>query len=1160
MATDNITKEVLIRLKLDTSDQEKKSAALGVTISDLTAKQKAFKKEMENQKLGDAERLKAAESYKQIGRELKDAKEKQAALDKELLNNKRIVTENVGSNQQLKALLSSLTAEYNKMGETTKTQTERGKFLTKTIREISDTLKANESAVGDNYRNVGNYPKEELAGFIAALKKSNVELEQQKEVIQKSKPTQSGFLKVTKDGTVQIKAMTNALDANTGELISNEEAYSSVTSEIELNNAAIEEAERTLIGFNKVNSDGQVQTTKYANNLAGLKQKVADLSKTLQTQTIGTKEFEATNKAISDTSLKILEVQGKVDEFGNKEPKNLKKKSFDDLGDAVAGVTAAVQLSELAFGKSNNTAEAQARILKFVAIQQAAVNLAKGAGAVADQGSAIAAKIFNKETGLMAKAQGLLTQALGKSTGAARLFKGALIGTGIGAIILLLTELIFNFETVSNYVKRAVNAYRDWVASISDGNKVIKFLSELLLLVASPLVTIIRLIADFEGTVKSFQNSLLDVAHKLSDITADIPILGAVIKALVTQVENTINSFNRLATSIGLMGKPKFKVDIEALTKFYDEFRAAVDQSQVSIKNQIELLNAQGNKSREVAKLQRQLLLENIKAEQQAFNVAEEMRKKTGLQENQLRGEQYKLYIEKKNARDKAINDLKVFEAEQVRLANERKIRILKQELDLENELIAMRNEFIDMEYERNVAAENLDYKLKVQGLNDRRKALSLDHELTKKEIDQFDNLMWLTEYQHQENLIELEVEENIRKDEIRKEQQAKRIEAEKNTFTYRINQLRLSNEQELLELETFNVSTALNNDEKLEEEKSFQLKKLEIQRKGIEDQLKESLRFLNEQQQLSKQGGFIGIISDANILATKDKIEQLKKLFAELGIEIKKVQQTSIVSPQFSAKFQQGVQEALGVLDAFNDAVNASFAAQQAAIDKTTKANIKGIEDTTLTKLQKEELIKKEELKSQKEKYDLQIQQFNFNKGIQIVTAIANTAQAVIAALTNPVPFAGAILAGIAAATGAVQIGIIAAQQPPPPPFYEGGYTGEGNPKGVSNRLGKKSYTYHNDEYVVPSKVLRTNRGSKLVQQLDLMRTNKIGSLGLEGFADGGYTSSQLKSNITNANDLKIIASQIVDGVASIQNVVLVSDINRVNGQLNKAKVKTSL
>lgn len=105
---------------------------------------------------------------------------------------------------------------------------------------------------------------------------------------------------------------------------------------------------------------------------------------------------------------------------------------------------------------------------------------------------------------------------------------------------------------------------------------------------------------------------------------------------------------------------------------------------------------------------------------------------------------------------------------------------------------------------------------------------------------------------------------------------------------------------------------------------------------------------------------------------------------------------------------------------------------------------------------------------------------------------------------------------AGIA--TAAVQIGLITAafegvkaliNKEPQAEFYEGGYTGEGNPRSESKALGTKDYVYHKDEYVVPSKVLNDPQGAKLVMALENMRVSNPIKLGGIGKADGGFASN---------------------------------------------------
>jgi len=75
---------------------------------------------------------------------------------------------------------------------------------------------------------------------------------------------------------------------------------------------------------------------------------------------------------------------------------------------------------------------------------------------------------------------------------------------------------------------------------------------------------------------------------------------------------------------------------------------------------------------------------------------------------------------------------------------------------------------------------------------------------------------------------------------------------------------------------------------------------------------------------------------------------------------------------------------------------------------------------------------------KFEAESRELKLKAWKQSKAIAITQAVINTANAVMAQLSNPTPYVGIVLAALAAATGAVQIGIIASQKPPK--FAEGG------------------------------------------------------------------------------------------------------------------------
>ena len=82
--------------------------------------------------------------------------ERRAAV-KEVQNYKTAQDAELGSNERMKAQLKILTDQYNALSHEERENTEAGQEMGKNIKDLTDKLKSNESAVGDNRRNVGNY-------------------------------------------------------------------------------------------------------------------------------------------------------------------------------------------------------------------------------------------------------------------------------------------------------------------------------------------------------------------------------------------------------------------------------------------------------------------------------------------------------------------------------------------------------------------------------------------------------------------------------------------------------------------------------------------------------------------------------------------------------------------------------------------------------------------------------------------------------------------------------------------------------------------------------------------------------------------------------------------------------------------------------------------
>jgi len=103
---------------------------------------------------------------KQTSQEFIDNKMKLKELNEEyrtaekLINLKTIADKEAeGSNQKLKASVSLLTHEYNKLSDSERENTEKGKKLTRELAMQVYQLKKNEEAVGDHRRSVGDYQK-----------------------------------------------------------------------------------------------------------------------------------------------------------------------------------------------------------------------------------------------------------------------------------------------------------------------------------------------------------------------------------------------------------------------------------------------------------------------------------------------------------------------------------------------------------------------------------------------------------------------------------------------------------------------------------------------------------------------------------------------------------------------------------------------------------------------------------------------------------------------------------------------------------------------------------------------------------------------------------------------------------------------------------------
>lgn len=206
-------------------------------------------------------------------------------------------------------------------------------------------------------------------------------------------------------------------------------------------------------------------------------------------------------------------------------------------------------------------------------------------------------------------------------------------------------------------------------------------------------------------------------------------------------------------------------------------------------------------------------------------------------------------------------------------------------------------------------------------------------------------------------------------------------------------------------------------------------------------------------------------------------------------------------------------------------------------------------------------ELISQEEFEKKREAIErkafnkqkrLQIAQVAISLATELANIAANSAGNPLNAFTAGT--AGAAqniaLAKIAIARSAVQTGIIASQQ-----FAEGGYTGDGFGSPDSTGF-KPAGVVHEGEYVVPKRVLESQKGGRLVGALESMRLNKPTPLSNIGFANGGLAGVGSSIDISDMeNRIAMAVSRSVSSIQVINNATdTVTEAVRVNNIQSEA------
>lgn len=139
--------DILLKITFDGQNAVKTTTELRLSIEKLKVEQKVLE---ENLKTGNITIKDAEQKQTLLNAKLKEAQREYREVTKFVNDTTAANRAQIGSIEGNRIKLSQLTAEYVKAGKPTAQQTAQ-------IKALSDTLKKQESAIGDTRRNVGNY-------------------------------------------------------------------------------------------------------------------------------------------------------------------------------------------------------------------------------------------------------------------------------------------------------------------------------------------------------------------------------------------------------------------------------------------------------------------------------------------------------------------------------------------------------------------------------------------------------------------------------------------------------------------------------------------------------------------------------------------------------------------------------------------------------------------------------------------------------------------------------------------------------------------------------------------------------------------------------------------------------------------------------------------
>ena len=383
---------------------------------------------------------------------------------------------------------------------------------------------------------------------------------------------------------------------------------------------------------------------------------------------------------------------------------------------------------------------------------------------------------------------------------------------------------------------------------------------------------------------------------------------------------------------------------------------------------------------------------------------------------------------------------------------------------------------------------------------------------------------------------VEYEKQEQAELTQVREKYSAKEVERTLKEMNDCLAVKKREKAEELLQIQDLDTAKeALRgqiSDKELSQIKTLEEAKKALRRKADEEILKESLASFEAQKKLLMDylQTVTGEAKDKLIEDIQKVEEQMTKVKEQLdglntkevdkaaGSELERVDVLGFTAAEWENVFAnldnvharfRAVEMGIG---AMNNAFSAFSQLQEnlnarelskytANQQKKKQALLDQLNQGYISQAQYQKEVQRLDEEAEAKKKELAIKQFKAQKAANMLNIIANTAMAVMRAYSDAGPLAGTALAAIVGAIGAVQLGIVAAQQPPS--YAKGGYT---KGLGFIDETGHEvAGVVHGKEYVIPAMLLADPQVARVTEWIEAKRTGKAQNT----YATGGNVSA---------------------------------------------------